>query len=323
PTPTATPLRPPFNLLQNILDNSDLSLALAINLPIKQFIDLYAISKHFHWEVNSHLQGYIKAYIAHNAPDTAKIFKWSQYAKSTIYDPAVRPIGIHPAVPLAFRDRNRTIPALRWLQKVMHREHVANKIVSLLACEGLRLPHGTTTIIKKIWFLLEQPTCGQRAATLKDRKSWTDRDLLLATILFHKLDLRFTDPEHGKGEPALRTFLLTQKSLDPMLRVLEGYYSRKDKYTEFVNLILEAFYNEVRHAGMFDEDDEDDDNEDSEFGALGREHWYRPCPPLASPDTMILYEAFAQGLNLQKFIVDSILWGNADPRDGGAIPPIR
>ncbi|KAF2496570.1 hypothetical protein BU16DRAFT_525727 [Lophium mytilinum] len=429
PTPIISPAKPPFHLLQSILDVSDLSLRLAINLPIEQFIDLYAISKQFHWNVNSHVQGYIKAYAAHNAPDTAKVFKWTQYVKSTIYDPAVRPIGIRPGVPLRLKDLNRTIPALRWLQKIMHRETVVHRIVSLLACDRIRLPYGTAVVLKKIWFLLELPTCGQRVSILRDGKAWPEKHLLLATMFFHKLDLRFTDLEEGLGEPALRNLLLTQRSLVPMMRVLEGYYDRKDKYSEFVNLVLEAFYDENADAGIDGEDYEDDeydsdeeldeiedgivfdltdaertailadmpslegtnaqlvqqhpqaaetpygdmtvaeffemqedadfdsdsegpddnlvlnpghadprlnqpvqpdpdpnlilDTDSTRFGALGHEFWNRSRPKLYTPDYLILFEAFVRGLNLHQYVDDMIIWGNKDPRNMKAIPPIR
>jgi hypothetical protein len=282
-------------LWQSLFSNIDLIKQVAIRLPIEDFLNLYAIKKQFYWIINSHFLSFIKEYVAYNASETATIFTYAQYVKTMFYDPAVRPSSRNP-------NRNRTIPSLRWLQKIMHCGDTVDKIIALLACEGIYLPRGTSLVMKKIWFLLEHPTTGSRVAIVRDAKMWTDKELLLANMFIIKLDLRFGDPWRGQGEAALTTLMLTQKSLVPLLRLLEGHYTHS--YSGFVNHIVESFYIEVEHAGQRDEFgdwDEEFDEDAMEQAAL-----------VIGEEEMEEYELAQQGLEYAPQTVEEYLAADGD-----------
>lgn len=311
PALETTQLNPQFNIFTALLENNDLLLEVSSRLDIKSFIDLYAMSKDYHYLLNSHYTTYMKHYSLKRCPESAAIFRWTCYKSLCIVDPCLRPASLQS-------DRPRDIPSLRWLQMVLYREHVVSEILTLLALESHRVPRATSATIKKIWFILDMPTNGARIGYIQEQNCWGNRDLLLATMFFIKLDMRFSDPVDGNGECALRRLCLTQKSLTVLWKTLRG---------EMLTSRLELMQMIVRTIPREDEDLDPRFAEDTvmgiaakEIGALGKEGWGKGNDPMLRPDELVMMEGFRRRLNLQKYYVACMLWGYVDPRTGQNIP---
>ncbi|OCK86726.1 uncharacterized protein K441DRAFT_33180 [Cenococcum geophilum 1.58] len=280
PALETTQLNPPFNVFTALLENNDLLLEVSSRLDIKSLIDLYAMSKDYHYLLNSHYTTYMKHYSLKRCPESAAIFRWTCYKSLCIVDPCLRPASLQS-------DRPRDIPSLRWLQMVLYREHVVSEILTLLALESHRVPRATTATIKKIWFILDMPTNGARIGYIQEQNCWGNRDLLLATMFFIKLDMRFSDPVDGNElmQMIVRTIPREDEDLDP-------------RFAEDTVMGIAA----------------------KEIGALGKEGWGKGNDPMLRPDELIMMEGFRRRLNLQKYYVACMLWGYVDPRTGQNIP---
>jgi hypothetical protein len=68
PALETTQLNPLFNIFTALLENNDLLLEVSSRLDIKSLIDLYAMSKDYHYLLNSHYTTYVKNYSLKRCP---------------------------------------------------------------------------------------------------------------------------------------------------------------------------------------------------------------------------------------------------------------
>ncbi|OCK82122.1 hypothetical protein K432DRAFT_266293, partial [Lepidopterella palustris CBS 459.81] len=277
-----------FNIFTALLNHNGLMLEVATQLSLKNFIDLYAISKNFHYLVNSHGTTYMKRFAEHHAPESADVFRWICYDELCVQDPVRRPNSIYP-------NRSRHIPGFHWLQMVMYRERIVEDMLTRLAGPNGRVPPGTSKAVKKIWFMLEMGSNGARIGYVQNRKLWTHRDLLLAMMFYVKLDLQFRNPVYGGGEGGLRPLLLAQDSLVPLCQTLRG--RRLTSRYEVLEM-------EMRSIGTIRPD---------QVGALGREGWGLGTNKLLRPDQLVWKEAYRRQLHLHKQSTDLVRWGYTNP----------
>ncbi|KAK5139547.1 hypothetical protein LTR04_003491, partial [Oleoguttula sp. CCFEE 6159] len=216
-TATVTPRNASFSLFSAFLAHSELILVLSRHLTVDALVALYAISKPFHYLLNSHYTTYILASARAHSQDAEAIFPFKAYGPLCIVDPAHRPNAERPG-------EVRKVPSFRWLRMVVFRERVVSDIIALLAQQGHRLPVSTArAALKKCWFLVDIPTNAGRIGLLHNTAYFTAADLFGLTMLFLKLDMRFTDPVDGAGgERRLRNFLLAERSLSALHAVLAG-----------------------------------------------------------------------------------------------------
>ncbi|OCL09374.1 hypothetical protein AOQ84DRAFT_339073 [Glonium stellatum] len=284
PTPTlpaleTTQTKPPFNIFTALLKNNDLLLEVSSRLDIKSLIDLYVMSKDYHYLLNSHYTTYMKHYSLRQCPESAAIFRWTCYKSLCI--------------------------------------RVVNEILTLLALESHRVPRVASLTIKKIWFMLDMPTNGARIGYIQEPTCWENKDLLLATMFFIKLDMRFSDPVDGNGECALRKLCLTQKSLAVLWKTLRG--EMLTSHLEIMQMI----------ARILPREEEDIDPRFAEdtlmgitakgIGVLGKEGWGKGNDPLLRPDELVMMEGFRRRLHLERYYVACMLWGYVNPRTGQKI----
>ncbi len=296
-----------FSVFTEITKIPELTFELVKHLPVEDLISLYAISKDFHFILNGHYTTVIRSQARIHAAESSEVFHYKCYKSLCIIDPAARK---NVEVP----EHLRCVPSFRWLRFVIYREGVVDEIIGHLAVEGHRLPKRATSVLKKIWFLLDLGDNARRIGLIHNRTFWKSQDLFAATMFFIKLDMRFTDPVDGNGEMSLRKLLLAQRSLSTMLGVL--------RRTEIVNE-LELLQMYVRwkyrpapeHQGM------------SIVGVpaekVGKGHlegWGLGRKTLLRPDELVMREAIRRKLDLHKRYMDMMIWGYVNSKTLENIP---
>lgn len=308
-TPTSTPPKPkkPFQMLTSFLRHPELILNLAKVLHPTSLINLYAISKPFHFILNSHYTTYIKANMEYHAPESNLIFPWRCYARLCIKDPGWRPMC--PSKPGVARD----VPSLRWLQMVTYRSEVIHDILMALCKYGLVLPKGIEKVIKKMWFLCDLPANANRIGVLHNTGYFLDRDIYYAQMFIMKLDMRFTDPVEGNGELHLRKLLFGCRNFVPMRDFLVG----KISLTHLLQRVVWYQYNPSPSVRAL------------QFPIIGiapmqigngnTENWGRGQQRLLRVDEGIMREAVRRELNTHKYFLEFLLFGHLElaVRQGG------
>ncbi|KAL1970768.1 hypothetical protein VTN77DRAFT_2602 [Rasamsonia byssochlamydoides] len=289
----------PFNVLRAIIRHPQLVFHFANCLHVQELVSLYAISREFHEMINTQLMTVILSQAIHKAPHSARIFPFRCYRKLCIPDP----MGNRNH---AMTAETRLVPSFRWLRMVCWRESVVNKILKLMANDGVALPKHCEIVIKKIWFLMDIPDNGRRIGTIQNRELWSDMDLFLATLFLVKLDVRFTHPLTGTGRDGMRRLLLAQPSLTLLWKVLKRTALQNAHET------LKAFI-----RWKYQPSPEEDGSyifgvPPDEVGKLQYEGYGRTgsTVKIQRPDELILKECVRRGLNMQQHYFDMFNWNH-------------
>jgi len=307
-----------FNLWTSLLKHQDVMFVLATRyLEPSTFLTLYAISKPFHYLVNSNYTTYMlesartwASFPSQNlspktsTPTTRKppyttileIFPFVNYRYLCIHDPSHRRLPTsnplspaplltihHPEAPQT-PSLTRCIPTFRYLFLLHHRSRTITSILhSITTIYAHPLPLDLMPpILAKLWYLMDLPTHILRMGLMHNRAFWTDKDLELLMLFFVKLDLCVTDPVDGAGQTELRRMLLGQKGLGVMDRVLRRVEGRNviEVFRLWVRWADERYWMAERRGG---EGDSVLGIPVSEFGRMGRAGWKvrgveGPCP---------------------------------------------
>ncbi|EEP79063.1 predicted protein [Uncinocarpus reesii 1704] len=306
---------PRFSVFQELLKRPELIITLAGHLRVQELLILYRICKPFHNIINQRYTTVILSQALRRAPESAKIFPFRCYSKLCIDDPGQRP---HPIAQRAAVGHHRKVPSFRWLLMICFREMACHEIRMIMAEDGTPLPEQCESVMKKIWFVMDIPDSTRRIGTIQNREIFTDADIFFATLLFVKMDMRFTDPVTGSGRDGMRRMLLSQPSLSAFWKTLKrtALTSKMDAVKMFVRWKWQP---PARLTGqpIFD-------IPAHEIGIMQFEGWGRTgsrvC--LQRPDDIILKESIHRRLNLQAHYTDMFLWGYVNPRSLQDIPPI-
>ena len=293
-----------FNVFQALLCYPELIHNVARFMALETLLSLYAISKDFHLVMNSRFTTFIMAQARLRAPESAEVFRFKCYRSLCIFDPARRQNE-------EIEEEIRFVPGFRWLQMVIFRERVVHEIMLLLANEGHRFPKGTSIVIKKIWFVMDVSDAVRRIALVHNKDIWTDRDLYQATMFFIKLDMRFNDPVDGTGELRMRQMMFAQRGLGTLWRVLK----REEMLTQLdmVRMFVRWKYVPLpqhRHMSIVGVPPRD-------IGRGEYEAWGRGSRKILRPDEIVMRESLSRGLLIHAQILDMMLWGHIDKRNGG------
>lgn len=136
-----------FSMLDAFVRDDTLCMLLVSYLPAASVIDLYAISKYFHYKFNKEATAFIMASVRTWAPGAEFIFPWRCFRRLCIKDPvkrqkasAVKERG-GPDAEADYEqlaEGSRDVPSLRWLQMVIFRNHVCKDMIISLAARSLR-----------------------------------------------------------------------------------------------------------------------------------------------------------------------------------------
>ncbi len=284
-----------FSIFNALLTYPELTLELSKQLDIEDLISIYAISKEFHFLVNSRFTAMILGQCNTKAPESSKIFIFRCYKSLCMRDPARRLNETKP-------DELRFIPSFRWLRMILFREAVVDDILRSLEAEGHRVPKRTRLTIKKIWFTIDISDNSRRIGLIHNTTFWSNRDLFLATMFFLKLDMRLTDPVAGNGEIGLRRMLLGQRSLSMLAKVLRREEMRTQ--VDMLRMIVRYNYDPPRHRHM-----DIMGVPSQEIGRLQYEGWGAKTTKFIPIDELVMREAVKRKLNLHNYYVDMVIYG--------------
>ena len=291
-----------FNVFKALLNYPELIHNVAKFMALDALISVYAISKDFHYLMNSRFTTMIKSQALSKAPESAEVFKFKCYRNLGIFDPARRQNE-------EIEEEIRVVPGFRWLRFILFREKVVREIMLLLANEGHRFPSGTSVAIKKIWFVMDIPDAARRIALVHNRDIWTDKDLYLATMFFVKLDMRFNDAADGTGELRMRKMMFAQRGLGTLWRVLK----REEMLTplEMMQMFVKWKYRPLpQHRNMSIVG-----IPPQEIGRGEYEGWGYGKKKILRPDEIVMRESLARGLHIHTRILDMMIWGHIDKRN--------
>lgn len=304
---------PNFNILDAILLYPELVFAFASILPVKDLINLYAISRDFHTIIDTRFTTVILAQALRKARESARVFQFRCYNHLCRDDPAAR--MPHPNMRLAERNIPRKIPSFRWLRMVLHREKVVHELMTVFAEDGIPLPARCRLALKRVWFLMDVPDNARRIGTVHNRSFMTDLDLYFAACFFTKLDMRLNDPTSGEKRDGMRKLLLGQRSLTTLLRVL-----KRDLWTTRYELMQQW----IKYKYTPAPDEQGLDMFGVPAAQIGRgqfEYWGmrtkedlgRQPEVLMRPDLLVVREAFRRGFRFDVHYVRFMLYGYVRP----------
>jgi hypothetical protein len=284
----------PFSLLTAFLKCPPVILRLARHLEPKSLLDLYAISKPFHFIMNSHFTTYIKESALYWAPKSNYIFPWRCYRRLTIKDPGFRTVPGKP-------EKARDVPGFRWLQMVCYRQRVVEQIIEDMAKHGHICPEEFEETLKKIWFTMDLPRNGNRIGVLHQPGYWLNRDIFLASMFFMKLDMRLSDPVEGTGETQLRGLIFGSRNLLSLRDVL----TRSCRTIHILRLQIWYDYRpSPQHRGL--------QIMGVSADSIGRGHtegWGRGNNRLLRVDEGVMREGIRRSLQMQTYYLDFVLFG--------------
>jgi hypothetical protein len=299
---------PNFGFFEALGHYPEVSLGIAKHLHVNSFLHLYAISRDFHIAVDQNMTSCVLDNAKNLAPESAKIFPFTLYAKLLVPDPSDRP---HPQNPNIVRQ----VPGLRYLQMIHHREKTVRDILACLARQGHRTPKDMPNSLKKMWLLMDLSTTRQRVMFMHSRKFFTDFDLYNIQFFVVKLDMRFNDPLEGPSDDDMRKLMLGQRGLTPLRNLLR----RKAflTYEEIITCQVRYQY----HLRPQDRGWPIWGVKPADIGAGHLEGWGQGKLHLMRPDELVVREAVRRGIDLKNHIMLMLLWGYVDPKTGEDILP--
>ncbi|CBY00151.1 hypothetical protein IAQ61_011090 [Plenodomus lingam] len=315
PNHTCTPINP-FNVYKALLRHHNLFFQFALRLPYSAITALYAIDKEFHYRLNKFSVSLIHDYAKYHAPLASYIFSWRVYPQLCISDPMLRPMDRREWLA-------RDVPSFRWVGMVLWRESIVRSILTLLGLEGLRLPAGVCGAVMKFWSVMEMKTQRLRISFLQDRNIWTDADFFHFQHFLVKLDMRFTDTVLGNGVGGLSHALLTQRSLVPLWKVLNGRLVLD--YDTATDIVVRTYLGTDLDTDAYSWLDDETENgvPVEESGLLSKEGWELGGKKMESVVDLVIMESIERGLNVQQYYLDFVLHGFVDEETGKNLPAPR
>lgn len=299
--------RPEFNIFQHLVKHPELVIIMAKYIRVQELLILYSMSRPFHHIVRNRITGIIISQAQRRAMESAQIFPFRCFSKLCFTDPARQP---HPIPERARVGELRQVPSFRWLLMVCYREMVCHEIITIMAEDGVPVPDVCSSVLKKIWLLMDIPDNNRRLALVRQTSIFSDLDMFFAMLLFVKFDMRFTDPITGNGKDGMRRLLLAQPSLTMLWRTLKR--TALASKLEVMKLYVRWRYrppHPERGQTIFGVPP-------NEIGMTQYEGWgkTRSRYILLRPDELIIRESIRRGLNLQLHYTDMFLWGYVNPR---------
>jgi hypothetical protein len=287
--------KPFHHLLDSFFAHPELTLRLCTLLDPSNLLDLYSISKPFHFIMNSHFTTYIRNSSQYHAPDSAYIFPWRCYRRLTVKDPGFRLNTVAVA---------RDVPGFKWLGMVAARHRALEQILEKMREMGhvmVGKERDMLRALKKMWFLMDLPRNGVRIAVIHNQNYFSDQDIFFATFFLIKLDMRFGDPIEGTGEIGLRKLMMGQRSLYPLRDLLLGKL-------DFIKILKMWIY--------YDHSPLPQHRHLPSFGVhpflIGRgclEGWGAGNIRLLRPDELMVREQIRRSMELHLRYLEMVRWG--------------
>lgn len=313
------------DIITALCQHVEIAVEIGKHLRPRDVLNLYSVSRSFNEAISSHMFSSIKAWVSLNAPDAGRIFNFRLYRRHLIPDPSGRTwVGQDPSaqslIPSHQRNDARLIPGIKYLQLVLGRVRCCREIIAILARNGHRLPKGMLATLVRLWLLMEVSTTAQRQALLHSQEIWTERDLFNVQFFLVKLGMHFIDPVFGPASTELVNLMMGQKGLYPLWQLLMC-----NKYTELSDFLeLKVRYDYQISPTHWTQDIANTEIFGvpcHEVGIVHCEGWGEGIRHLARPDELIPMEAVTRGLELDKHLMDMVVWGYIDFSTGENLVP--
>jgi len=296
-----------FNIFEGFLRHPHLLFELVKRLSPESFIDLFSMSKEFHWRVAGNMITNMQDYAKYHSPIAAYYSSWRAYPSLCVKDPTLR---AHP-------DRfhlPRDVPSFRWAQMVVYRDKTVRRILTCLALDGHKLPEGAYETLLKYWLLMELPTQKRRQWFLDQKHVWTDKDLIIFMMFKVKLDMRFNDPIVGCGFSRLSRLILTQKSLSFLDQLLCGrrIFTCLD---DIKDLVIRTYQTDDLNEDFHPDLGNPFENNvhPSQWGLLTRENFSSHEPVMMSPVRLLMMQIQKRKMKIRRMLPDFITYGYVAP----------
>ncbi|KAH7318497.1 hypothetical protein B0I35DRAFT_503022 [Stachybotrys elegans] len=314
------------NLIARICHYPELAVELGKHLQPEDILNLYSISKAFHYTIKAHLMSTVKAWVRYQAPEAARIFPYNLYEKHLVPDPRghswqqlnVQTPGSMSENP-STKQTVRLVPGLKYVQMILIRNRCCWELIAIMARNGHRMPASMHKTLLRIWFIMELPVNAHRQAFMRDHSIWANEDVYNAQLFFIKLCMLFNDPIYGPGAPDLMQLFMGQRGLFPLWQLLmrKRYVSLSEivqlkvRYDFQVPARVASVQTTHVHGVPF-----------SEVGRDHRENWGKEGNiHLMRPDELIVFEAVRRKLDLHTHLMHMVLWGYIDWNTGENLVP--
>ena len=179
-------------------------------LGVDDFINTATASKRFYLFVRGNPHITITRVAFNHFPENARLYPFPCYRKYTL---DVRRTGS-----ASNQEQNNTgdainkQPLLKWLKMLRFRENLIKELMDLFDKGGYTLTARCSTILKKIWFLMDIPDNRRRLSTVQNKLLWSDTEIFHAVFIFAQIESRFTGHKVGTPRQSFRRVLMAQKT---------------------------------------------------------------------------------------------------------------
>lgn len=190
-------------------------------LGVDDFINTATASKRFYLFVRGNPHTTITRVAFNHFPENARLYPYPCYRKYTL---DVRRTG-----PSSNQEQNNSTgdsinkqPLLKWLKMLRFRENLIKELMDLFDKGGYPLTARCSTVLKKIWFLMDIPDNRRRLLTVQNKLLWSDTEIFHAVFIFAQIESRFTGHKVGTPRQSLRRVVMAQKTPILLRNALKG-----------------------------------------------------------------------------------------------------
>ena len=190
-------------------------------LGVDDFIHTATASKRFYLFVRGNPHTTITRVALNHFPENARLYPYPCYRKYTL---DVRRTG-----PSSNQEQSNNTgdainkqPLLKWLKMLHFRENLIKELMDLFGKGGYTLTARCSTILKKIWFLMDIPDNRRRLSTVQNKLLWSDTEIFHAVFIFAQIESRFTGHKVGTPRQSIRRVVMAQKTPILLRNALKG-----------------------------------------------------------------------------------------------------
>ena len=277
-------------------------------LGVDDFINTATASKRFYLFVRGNPHTTITRVAFNHFPENARLYPYPCYRKYTL--------DVRRAGPSSNQEqRNNTSdainkqPFLRWLKMLRFRENLIKELMDLFDKGGYTLTSRCSTVLKKIWFLMDIPDNRRRLSTVQNKLLWSDTELFHAVFILAQIESRFTGHKVGTPRQSLRRVVMAQKTPILLRNALKGTALRTpfEVLKEFMRWRYRPLPYEADMNLFGVPPGEVGRLQYEYYGAMGsRVRMYRP-------DELLLKECSRRQLDILHMYATAYLQGETDP----------
>lgn len=190
-------------------------------LGVDDFINTVMASKRFYLFVRGNPHTTITRVAFSHFPENARLYPFPCYRKYTLDARRTGPASNQEQSSNTSDAINKQ-PLLKWLKMLRFRENLIKELMDLFDKGRYTLTARCSTVLKKIWFLMDIPDNRRRLSTVQNKLLWSDTEIFHAVFIFAQIESRFTGHKVGTPRQSLRRVVMAQKTPILLRNVLKG-----------------------------------------------------------------------------------------------------